>query len=535
MARKKLIKRKWFVIPVVIVAILAGIGMWGYRFLNPEWASKAIDIPQNAPVKTIAVAEIQQEVNSFSPVPTAKENFQAGVLLYGQEIIPNSLKEDLELGGFVQAVRDIAGDKVRLVPILQARSSSGGPIKRKFYDHLKKRLIAGIQKIDDLDGIYLSLHGSMGVEGLRDPEGDLLQAIRREIGTDIPIGVSHDLHANITERRVELADFIVGYKTNPHRDHYEVGYRSGEILVGTVYGQYEPVMVHNKMKLLKGGGMNIDFLAPMRSVFDAMHTMEKNDKILAVSNFMVHLWQDDPELGWSTVAVADGARVLAQKQADKIADMNWARRDAEHAEPKTPEQAIAIVRDSWAAGRLGPAVFCDVSDTVGAGAPGGNTWILRALVNQASDLTSYVPVRDSVAARKAYGTKVGAEISLTLGGRLDKTYNEALDFTGKVVYKDESYLGKTAIVCQGGVHVILAELPDSYTSPEDYSDLGLSVWGADIIVVKNLFPFRYNFLLYNRKTVNVQTPGTTNVDVFSLEYDKIRRPIYPLDKIDDWR
>ncbi len=55
------------------------------------------------------------------------------------------------------------------------------------------------------------------------------------------------------------------------------------------------------------------------------------------------------------------------------------------------------------------------------------------------------------------------------------------------------------------------------------------------MVVKNLFPFRYRYLLYNRKTVNVMTPGVGSVDVFSLRYEKVPRPIYPLDAIDWWR
>jgi len=55
------------------------------------------------------------------------------------------------------------------------------------------------------------------------------------------------------------------------------------------------------------------------------------------------------------------------------------------------------------------------------------------------------------------------------------------------------------------------------------------------VVVKNLFPFRYNYLLYNRKTVNVISPGLSNTDPFALSYAHIPRPIYPLDKIDSWR
>jgi hypothetical protein len=41
--------------------------------------------------------------------------------------------------------------------------------------------------------------------------------------------------------------------------------------------------------------------------------------------------------------------------------------------------------------------------------------------------------------------------------------------------------------------------------------------------------------MYNRRTLNVVTPGTTNVDVFQLHYEDIPRPIYPLDEIESWR
>ena len=79
----------------------------------------------------------------------------------------------------------------------------------------------------------------------------------------------------MTRARSELATFIVGYHTNPHRDFYRTGYESGRILAGTVRGKLRPVMTVRKMRLLKGGGMNIDFLAPMSRVFKVVSKVEK--------------------------------------------------------------------------------------------------------------------------------------------------------------------------------------------------------------------------------------------------------------------
>jgi len=513
-----------------IMTMLAGVSEF-----SGFGAAEAGSPPAEAGTKTIAVAELCQEENGFSAVLTTRREFEAGVLLYGEEIIPYSRKEDQQIAGFLDAVADFGQEQIRVIPILKAKAMSGGPVERKLYDHFKMTLLTGLTGIGNLEGIYLSLHGTMGVEGLDDPEGDLLAAIRQTVGKDLPIGVSYDLHANITSEDAKHATFIVGYKTNPHRDHYDTGYRSGEILVKTIQGEIKPVMVVNKMRLLKGGGMTIDFLSPMRSIFRRMKKMEKNDNVLCVSNFMVHLWTNQPQLGWSTVAVTDDEPELAQKLADELAELNWAVRAVEHPAPHTAAEGVAIARDKWFRRKFGTVVFCDASDCVGAGAPGENTWILKALMDEGADLTSYLTIRDQEAAQIAFSHDIGEKISLTVGGKLDKVYNRPLNYTGELIYKKDGRLGKTVILKYQGIHLIISELADSLSSPSFFSDLGLSLWKADIVVVKNLFPFRYRYLLYNRKTVNIATPGTTSVDVFQLKYKNLPRPIYPLDNIDSWR
>jgi microcystin degradation protein MlrC len=68
----------------------------------------------------------------------------------------------------------------------------------------------------------------------------------------------------------------------------------------------------------------------------------------------------------------------------------------------------------------------------------------------------------------------------------------------------------------------------------DYKEPGLKLMKADIIVVKNLFPFRYRLLLYNRKNMNIITPGLSNINPEELHYQYIPRPIYPLDEVESW-
>lgn len=486
--------------------------------------------------RKIALAELHQETNSFSKVKTTLREFHGLNLSIGaEEMAEFEKKFKAQIYGFRKAVEKYGNDQFQIVPIYSAWAFSGGPIEFEIYDDFKQQVLTVLREDPEIEGMYFSLHGAMGVDGLRDPESDLMQAIREIKGEDFPLGVSFDLHANVTEENVRLATFINGYYTNPHRDHYKVGFKSGKILVRTLLGEVKPVMRYRKMRLLKGGGWGIDFLPPMRGIFNKMKRWEKRKEVLCVSNFWVHIWIDDPELGWSTVVVTDDNADMANRLAEELADMNWDVRDRKHPKPKDLDEAIRIAKKARIARQLGCVIFCDVSDIVGAGAPGENSWILKGLLEKAPELVSYIPVRDAESAEIATNAGVGHVVDLMVGGKLDPEHYQPTPMKGKVVFAQETKWGKTAIVRHNGVHAILTELAFPAYFHEDFAECGLSLWKADVVVVKNLFPFRFRYWKFNRKTVNVITQGVTNVDVHQLQYTDIPRPIYPLDKIDDWR
>jgi microcystin degradation protein MlrC len=256
--------------------------------------------------------------------------------------------------------------------------------------------------------------------------------------------------------------------------------------------------------------------------------------VLSVSFFPVHIWIDDPELGYSTIAITDGNAELAVEKAALIADMAWEARTVPQPEGLTPQEAIEMARKKRVARALGTVVFCDISDAVGTGTPGESTWILDALMKGGKDLRTYISVRDEEAALEAWDYGIGDTVSLLLGGKIDTVYNKSVSYSGEIIFREETSLGKTVIVRNDGLHVIVSELPLAGWYTSDYKKLGLDLMKADIVVVKNLFPFRYRFLLYNRKTINIVTPGLSNINPSELHYQYLPRPIYPLDEIESW-
>lgn len=491
-------------------------------------------------MKRIAFARIAQETNALSPVPTTLVDFEGSHYLEGEALLHAATRgpevagffNRAELGGFMEAARERKAE-IEPVPILSAWASSGGPLATECFETLEQRLVEGLRAAGRLDGVYLCLHGAMGALGIADPESRLLRSVREVIG-GVPLVVSHDLHANLTRARVETADAIVAYQTNPHRDHARIGAKAGRIVIGSVLGELRPVMAWRTMPMILGGGKTIDFLAPMRAVFRRMHRAEKRGEALAASTLMVHPWNDDPSLGWSTAVVTHGDRAAAERLADELAELCWERRHLQPPSFPTASEAIAAARGARFRRKLGCVTMSDASDVVTAGAPGDSTHLLRALLHEATGLLTYCAVRDPSAIETLWPRAEGDRVSLSIGGTLDPARSQPLPVDGTVVSKHAQHgFGRTIVLAVEHLRIVITEGPSMVMRPSFYKDVGLSLWKADIVMVKNFFPFLMFFLPYNRKTVFVRTHGTTDFDAaFQLRFDG---PMHPRDVVDDWR
>ncbi|HEY5934210.1 MAG TPA: M81 family metallopeptidase [Kofleriaceae bacterium] len=490
-------------------------------------------------MKRIAFARIAQETNALSPVPTTLADFEGSHYLAGEALlraatdgpeVPGFFKR-AELGGFIAAVREHRD--IEPVPLLSAWASSSGPLSKECFETLEDRLLEMLKTAGRIDGMYFCLHGAMGAQGITDPESRLLRSVRAKLG-GVPIVVSHDLHGNLTRARVETADAIVAYQTNPHRDHAKVGAKAGRIVIGSVLGELRPTMAWRSLPMILGGGKTIDFLNPMRAVFSTMRKAEKRGEVLAASTFMCHPWNDHPALGWSTAVVTDNDHAAAERMADQLAELCWERRHEQPPEFPSATEAIAQARSARIRRKLGCVTMADASDVVTAGAPGDSTHLLRALLEQATGLLTYCAVRDPDAIKTLWPRAEGDRVALPIGGTLDPARSTPLPVHGNIVSKHDRHgFGKTVVLAVEHLRIVITEGPAMVMRPSFYTEVGLSLWRADIVMVKNFFPFLMFFLPYNRKTIFARTHGTTDFDAaFQLTFDG---PVHPRDAVSDWR
>ncbi len=490
-------------------------------------------------MKRIGYLRISQETNAFSPVLTEVEDFRRTHWFEGDDLARAASSEgieapgfarDAELSGFVQA----AAGRVEAVPLLSAWAVPGGPLSGRALAELRARVVQAVSAAGPLDGVYVSLHGAMSAVGEVDPEARFLEDVRGVVGPGVPIAASFDLHGQMSRAKLRPLDIATAYRTNPHRDHARVGRRTGDILVRTVLGEVCPTLAWRSLPLVLGGGTTVDFLSPMRAIYRWMSQVERDPRVLYVSLFNCHIWNDHPDLGWSAVVVTDGDEALADRLADELADRAWAVRHLQPPEFPSATEAISLAREAWVRRRLGTVCISDASDAVGAGAPGENTALIRALLVEGGDLIAYAPIRDATAVHTLWESEPGTEVEVTVGGRLHPALNEPLPLRGRVRGKHEGEaFGRRVVVECGRTSVVVTEHAPLATRPGFYREVGLEPWRADVVVVKSLFPFRWYFLAENRLSLYARTEGVTDLS-WAVRVER-NTPVHPRDVVDDWR
>src|SRR3954469_7005591 len=97
----------------------------------------------------IAVAELAQESDTFSPLLAGMEEFESYGLFRGAEIL-DRMRDAGPLGGLLELAEERPG-RVELVPLLRAWGGAGGPIADATFAQLKTELIDRLRAAGPVD------------------------------------------------------------------------------------------------------------------------------------------------------------------------------------------------------------------------------------------------------------------------------------------------------------------------------------------------------------------------------------------------
>jgi microcystin degradation protein MlrC len=479
--------------------------------------------------RKILLAAFMQETATFNPVRTRYEDFQ---IHRGLDILQAFPSTQTELAGILSILDST--NEVEIVPVYSARAVSGGPVLDADLDRIIAELLTCVEEQGDIDAACIVFHGAMAGESEPDPEGRVLDGIRNRLG-DVPIVITLDLHAVITDRLISGSQIQVPYHTYPHTDHFETGVRAARLLLRMLNGKVNPTTARVKIPMLVRGDELLTATGLFGQAIDRCKELESRENGLAAGVIIGNPFTDVPDLRSNILVTTDNDPECARDEAIRLAEFMWHNRAHFFAELTSVDEAIDRVK-----GSNGLTVFSDAADATASGAPGDSNAILRALVHAEFSGTALLSVVDAPAASLAFSVEVGQQITTNLGGSLDPGRHPPLSctvtvksqFDGEFIYEDgtRASAGKTAVLVSDGLHILVTEKPVYVVGRNVYTSHGVDPADFDLVVVKSPNGFRTNYESIAAQIVSVDVPGATSANLHSLPYARCSRPIYPLEE-----
>ncbi|MEE6282895.1 M81 family metallopeptidase [Georgenia sp. MJ170] len=488
----------------------------------------------------IAVTGLMFEANTFAPGTTGLAAFEGSTYAEGPAVLTVGGGLDSVAGAV--AVAEAAGATV--VPTTIAGAMSGPTVAAGVYPVLRRRLLDGLAPLrGQVDGIYLELHGAMVAEDEPDVEGDLLQAVADLM--EVPVAASFDLHCHFTDAMGAATPMIVGYHTLPHVDMIETGARAMTVLLAQLGGARPTLAWRHIPMITSAEGQDTNHL-PISEVMGRIREITSEPGVLDASLFMSQPWLDVPGLSWSTLVLTDGDPELAQLRADELAQMVWDRRERVLAPKVDIDEALRIAAAADPTDGRGPFVLGDGADSVSAGATGDGVEVLAGLLHHELTGRAQVIVTDAAAADRCAEVGVGGHVTVDVGGGLAPEFHFSVEISGTVVMVSDGRfrslyppapadLGTTAVVRVGEhLHVVIVSRPASQLDYQLYLHVGLDPRDAHVVVTKSAGGYRAFFEPVARECLDVDTRGPSDSRLERMQFTKVTRPLYPLDRTFAW-
>ena len=185
----------------------------------------------------IAILGFAIECNRFAPVATGAD-FRARVYLEGERLLercarrrrPRRPRSPPSCEGWMRFATG------RRCPSCLPTPSRADPSITSFFCETLAEFRRRLQQALPLDAVYICEHGAAITTAEDDPDGLVFQTVREIVGGSVPVVATIDLHANVSDRMVDLVDLLISYRRNPHTDMAERGAEAADALHELIEG-----------------------------------------------------------------------------------------------------------------------------------------------------------------------------------------------------------------------------------------------------------------------------------------------------------
>ncbi|GAB2601205.1 M81 family metallopeptidase [Pseudactinotalea suaedae] len=477
----------------------------------------------------IAVGGIYHETNTFAVGSTGLDGFAAYQHFVGEDLRRMAGTRS-ETGGFLTALERAAAT---VVPTAYAAAVPSATVTHADYEVLRDAILTRIAATP-VDGVLLTLHGAMVTDGSGDPDGDLVQAVRELVGPDVPIAVTIDLHANVSDAMASGVQALVAYDTYPHIDMYERGQEAADLLLGVLRTGQPRSIVHRKLPFMTAPGMQATDGDPMRDLISLAHRIEREGE-LQVSLAPGFSYADVDATGFSVIVSGADQAAVAEAGATMAAAVDAAKERFVY-EALSVAEACDLARGD----ENRPVILVDAADNIGGGAPGDGTAILEQwLTDGGTGLV--VTIADPESVERAIAVGPGASVQLELGAKTDDAHGTPVSVEATVLrvtdgrYRQlgtynrgyEVSMGRTVVLDVAGNTVVVSELKAMPFDAQQLISQGIEPAEADAIVVKSAIAWRAAYGDVAGTVLEVDTPGICTSRLDRLSWSPARAAMLP--------
>lgn len=494
----------------------------------------------------ILIAGYQHETNTFAPSLADWAAFTRGdsfpAFVRGPAMVEQLAGINIPVAGFIEVARTKGWS---LVPSGWAGAIPSSYVTRDAFERIAGAICDDVRAAGGLDGIYLDLHGAAVAEHALDSEGELLARLRAIVGADVPIVASLDLHANVTQRMLQMADALVSYRTYPHVDMARTGERAAELLARRLAAGRKEPMQARRLPFLIPLNAQSTWMEPARTLYDELEALDREHG--AVLSFCMGFPASDFDecapMVWGHGPRAEAAveRLFARAAEPRQWQLEcMPARDA-------AAQAIALAEHADK-----PVVIADTQDNPGAGGDSNTTGMLHALLAQGAGRRFPGQVAlglmfDPAAGRAAHEAGLGAELDIALGTAVPTFTGQASDpplrarfkvialadgrctLTGPMMTGLTVKLGPSACLEVDGIRVAVVSGKKQLLDRELLRMVGIHHERQRIVVVKSSNHFRADFQPHASQVLVAKAAGPMAADPADLPWTRLpasirRRP-----------
>lgn len=478
----------------------------------------------------IAVVGFQHETNSFSPTPATLADFEMDDswpgLMRGAAMISGTRGINLPVAGFIAAAEADPG--VKILPILWTSAEPSGPVTDNAFDTITNEILAGLTTAGPLDAIYLDLHGAMITQSHDDGEGALLAMIRAQVGPDLPVVVSLDLHANISAAMVAHATSIAIFRTYPHLDMAATGARCLPYLLSQIKGA-RPCKAFAQAPFLIPLHAQCTDMVPMGPLYACA-------EIAGVELAAGFTGGDTRHTSPSVLAYAPTQEAADAAVSHVLAGVIAAESLFTDL-PLPPTKAVAR---AMALPPNAPVIIADVEDNPGGGGSSDTTGLLRALIDGGAQGALLGVMHDAAAAAAAHAAGIGGTLTCALGGQsgcagdapFEGQFRVAALSGGRVIYEGAMYgggeaqIGLSALLqvlgTNADVQIVVSSIRNQCLDRGYFRHLGVDPEDARIVAVKSTVHFREAFAPMAQAVLTTAVPGALASDLTQAPYRYLR-------------